>query len=108
MLNEMVWKLHNGDDEELWQKIVWGKYGRDHDSTIMSVKNSDLSFWKCMVKNWPKVIENCVWYVGDRDSVEAWNKRWISHDIKIVELGILIPMQLHAARVSDLVKDNED
>lgn len=42
--NEMVWKLHNGDDEELWKKIILGKYGRDHDSTIMSVKNSDSSF----------------------------------------------------------------
>lgn len=61
-----------------------------------------------MVKNWPKVVGNCVWSVGDRDIVEAWNNRWISHDFKIVELGILIPTQLHAARVSDLVKDNGD
>lgn len=88
--------------------MVWVKYGREHDSSTMSVKNSYSSFWKCMVKIWLNVVDNCLWYVGDGANVDAWNDLWITNDIKIVYLDILIPMQLHAARVRDLVKKNED
>lgn len=59
-----------------------------------------------MAKMWPKFEENCLWYVGDGASVDTCDDHWIAQDIKIVELGIQILVQLHAAKVIDLVKEN--
>lgn len=72
----------------------------------MSVKNSDTSFWKNMAKIWPKVEGNCLWYIGDGVSVNAWNDRWIVMDIKIADPSIHIPMQLHAAKIVNLMKED--
>lgn len=74
---------------------MWGKYGRDHDISNMSLKNTDSRFWKKIAKIWPKVEENVLWHVGDRVSVNPWDARWIAQDIKIVKLNIHIPMQFY-------------
>lgn len=42
-LSKLGWKLHN-EGEDLWCRVMWGKYGRDHDISNMSLKNTDSSF----------------------------------------------------------------
>lgn len=85
-----------------------GKYGRDHERSNMSVKNTDSSFWKSMAKIWPKLEEKYLWFIGDGVSVDAWNDHWITQDIKIEKLCIHSLMQLRAAKVIDLVKENNE
>ncbi|CAL5191287.1 unnamed protein product [Lathyrus oleraceus] len=101
-LSKLGWKLHNGD-EKLWRQVVWGKYGRQHDHNNMIVRNADSNFWKCMVKIWPRVVKNSLWYVSNGVNIDAWNDHLLAQD-----MGTSIPMQLYPAQVGDLVEENGD
>ncbi|KAI5393889.1 hypothetical protein KIW84_060840 [Lathyrus oleraceus] len=48
------------------------------------------------------VKENSVWKVGDGKIVDAWDSKWIGHDVRIIDMDVHIPLHLCNAKVTNL------
>lgn len=69
------------------------------------MKPTNSSFWKNVIKIWPKIEEKCFWSTGNGYIVDAWNERWIDSGIKISYLNLNIPIQLRETVVIDLLNE---
>lgn len=46
--------------------------------------------------------EHCIWHIGYRQSVSAWEDRWIDSNIRIADFNLNTPPHLQLAKVDDL------
>ncbi|CAL5194098.1 unnamed protein product [Lathyrus oleraceus] len=100
-ISKFGWKLQNNNGE-FWCDVVWGKYDRNDNRRDISVKPTNSSLWKSIVKVWPKIDKYSMWSVGDGRGVNAWNDVWIAPNGRVADLQIVIPMHMKNEKVADI------
>lgn len=83
-----------------------GEYGCGVNNMILSVKLTYSSFYKSIVRLCPRIKDSCGWLLGNGRSLDAWDTRWISPNIRVVDLDLEIPTHLREAKVADLLDIN--
>lgn len=93
--------------------ILFSTFRTYHSSCIrqrwrITIKATDSSFLKNIVKLWPKVEDNSLWQAGDDTTVRAWDSKWLGHDIRISYMDVSIPLHLRNAKVAYLIEEDGD
>jgi hypothetical protein len=102
-LMKMGWELQQGSDD-LWTKVIHGKYGRGVDSLTDAIaKPLDSKFWKALMSFMPWIIGQSHMAVGNDRSTNAWDTCWSAPGIRIEDFEIDIPLEMRNAKVVDLV-----
>lgn len=79
-LLKMLWKMVC-NPRDIWCRVLYGKYGRDHDLKISIEKqNSDSPLWKALTSIWPRFHDNLVRKVGDGRTVRFWLDKWVPNE----------------------------
>jgi hypothetical protein len=101
---KLGWKLASGAND-LWCKVMRGKYDCRAMKGEVRVQNSASSLWKYIVKLSPKLDNLCFWAVGDGADVDAWQHAWIQEGMRVIDQINNIPEELLNIKVCDLVDD---
>jgi ribonuclease HI len=107
-LLKLAWNLRNGENS-FWCKVLAGKYDRENLKMDMVVaKPSDSSLWKKLVQLWPILSNMAMWVVGNGETVHAWDHCWLDKGMRVSDMHLNIPADMHHYKVVDLVDNNGD
>ncbi|CAI0626807.1 unnamed protein product [Linum tenue] len=77
---KLAWKILNNKDE-LWVKVLQGKYFHQREGRILGMKSSNhSSLWRGICKGFPMMQQATVWSIRDGRTTEFWNHPWIDHE----------------------------
>ncbi|GAU31911.1 hypothetical protein TSUD_270960 [Trifolium subterraneum] len=105
MNNACLMKLnwsYQGGSNDLWCKVLRGKYEEARVQSQQKARGTDSSLWKNLVQLKPMLEEFSFWHVGDGASVDAWKQAWLDEGL-CIEQHVAIPNHLQGLKVCDLV-----
>jgi len=72
----MLWNLINNSDD-LWCKVLYGKYGRNNDLRVtIQSQPYDSPLWKALTGIWNQFQHNIVWRLRDGSNINFWLDKW--------------------------------
>lgn len=97
------WALRQGS-QSLWYQVLRGKYGCGTlEDGVITMCDSDSSFWKAISQVWPTLEEHQYWAIGNGNSIDAWRDKWVNTSLRINEVVADLPTFVRGWKASDLV-----
>lgn len=76
MISRIAWRLV-GSPDDLWAKILKGKYFKKTGVLHSKKKSSASWIWKCILQGIEHIKKYSVWEVGNGFSINIWNDKWV-------------------------------
>ncbi|CAL1413056.1 unnamed protein product [Linum trigynum] len=78
---KLAWNLFN-NEEDLWVKVLQGKYFHHKDGRIHKMKKSNhSSLWKGIVKAMPFMKQATLWSPRDGETTGFWTQPWVANGL---------------------------
>ncbi|CAL1399429.1 unnamed protein product [Linum trigynum] len=82
-LIKLAWKILNHEDA-LWVKVLQGKYFKQRNGAILSMKKSNhSSLWKGILKAMPLMKSGCCWSIRNGETTSFWTHPWLDTGITL-------------------------